>query len=92
MLHFTIEDLRVFLKCLLCPLGARQLGIERLLGESRVGHVDNVPSPWQPIKTGQYLDADDISLVEDTGVGGLPSQWTQRVLCRQCWWNCSRSL
>eukprot|EP00061_Rhincodon_typus_P016281 g44407.t1 len=73
MLHFISQALRVSLKRFLSPLGAclplLELGVGHLLRESRVGHVDHMPSTSQPIKGAQCLDDGDVGLPEDTGVG-----------------------
>eukprot|EP00061_Rhincodon_typus_P011396 g36365.t1 len=53
-----------------CGLPAiSELGVEHLLGESCVSHVDNMPCPAQLIKGGQCIDAGDVGLIEDTDVG-----------------------
>eukprot|EP00061_Rhincodon_typus_P016206 g44296.t1 len=45
-----------------------ELGIEHVFGETRVGHADSGPSPLQPIKVVECLDAGDVGPVKDAGV------------------------
>eukprot|EP00061_Rhincodon_typus_P001945 g16204.t1 len=85
MPHFPSEALRLSLEHL--PLSTwslpdvSELGVEHLLGESRVGHVDDGPSPLQPSKGGQCLDAGDVGLVEGPGVSAsfFPVDWQDLV-------------
>eukprot|EP00061_Rhincodon_typus_P017344 g45998.t1 len=63
-----------------------ELGVEHLLGEACVGLADDVPSPLPLIKGSKCLDARNVGLVEDSGVGAAVFLADLQDLAQQCWW------
>eukprot|EP00061_Rhincodon_typus_P008569 g31290.t1 len=89
MLHFAIEALRVSLKHFLCPPAISELGVEHQLGESRVGHVDDVPSPS---RVGSASMLAMLAWWRKLVLVYLSSQQIRNILHRQRWWYCFSTL